>query len=138
MHVVFYPTYAMVIWRYNCDGTFATSFDGTGYLVHDSAAGGSDADVGYSVVTDTDGKILVAGSSRNSDGNDYMALWRYDSNGSLDSTFNGVGYVTDHNASGGDRNDMGYAVVIDAKGSLITTGISDNAVNEDMAIWRYK
>ncbi|MEN8146249.1 MAG: delta-60 repeat domain-containing protein [Campylobacterota bacterium] len=130
-------TYDMVIWRYDSNGSLDTTFNGVGYVMHNGAAGGAGFDIGYSVTIDANGKIVVAGTSQNS--NDYdLAIWRYRSDGTLDTTFNGVGYVTDHNASGGDRDDMGYAVVIDAKGNLVTTGISDNAVNEDMAIWRYK
>ena len=84
----------MVIWRYNSDGTLDTTFDGDGIVVHDNAAGGNGSDYGNSITTDSDGKILVTGSSEN--GSDFdMIIWRYNSDGTLDTTFDGYGIVVD-------------------------------------------
>lgn len=77
--------------RYNPNGNLDTSFNGTGKV---TTAIGSGHDQGYSVAVQSDGKLVVAGYSRNGS-NDDFALVRYNDNGSLDTGFNGTGKV-DH------------------------------------------
>ena len=60
------------------DGDLDTSFDTDGKL---TTAIGSGADIAYSVVLQSDGKILVAGSSYNGSNNDF-AIVRYNTDGS--------------------------------------------------------
>lgn len=127
----------MTIWRYNSDGTLDTTFNGTGYITHDNAAGGSGNDHAESITLDSSNKIIVTGSSRNGGGHSDMALWRYDSNGSLDPTFGTSGTVTHDSAAGGSGNDYGYSVIVDDSGKLLVTGYSDNGSDWDMVIWRY-
>ncbi len=69
--------------RYNADGSLDTTFDGDGKL---TTAIGNDHDYGLSVTLQPDGKILVAGSSRNGSKWDF-ALVRYNADGSLDTSF---------------------------------------------------
>ena len=59
---------------------------------------GTNSDYGYSVVVQPDGKILVAGQSFNGNSWDY-ALVRYNTDGSLDTTFDGDGKLTTTDAS---------------------------------------
>jgi uncharacterized delta-60 repeat protein len=128
----------MAIWRYNADGTLDTGFNGTGFAVHDGAAGGNGDDQGYSLVLDSKGRILVAGSSTNTMANRDMAIWRYTPNGTLDTTFDVTGYVAHGNAAGGNGNDEGTSIALDASGRILVAGASVNATgNVDMAIWRY-
>ncbi len=76
--------YDFALVRYNSDGSLDTTFDYDGKVI--TELGGDD--YGYSVTVQTDGKILVAGTSRNaSTGNNDFALVRYNSDGSLDTTF---------------------------------------------------
>ncbi len=70
--------------RYNPDGSLDSSFDGDGYTKTDFYLGSNDH--GYELAIQTDGKIIVAGSSDTK-----LALSRYDTNGSLDSTFDNDG-----------------------------------------------
>ncbi|MBI3786012.1 MAG: hypothetical protein HY270_21690 [Deltaproteobacteria bacterium] len=72
--------------RYNSNGSLDTSFDGDGKVVTD--LGGYEQ--GGAVAVRNDGKILVAGS------NTGLALLRYNSNGSLDTSFDGDGVVFPH------------------------------------------
>lgn len=69
--------------RYNTNGSLDTTFDGDGKAttVFDGAASAA------SVTVQSDGKILVAGTITNTTGQSDFALARYNSNGSLDSTF---------------------------------------------------
>jgi hypothetical protein len=55
-------------------GVLDTSFNGTGIVVHDNAAGGNDFDFGSSIYVDSNGKIYVTGSSFNGS-NDDMVIW---------------------------------------------------------------
>ena len=127
----------MVIWRFNPNGTFDTTFEGEGFVVHNSAAGGNGDDAGSAIALDAQGRILVAGSSTNSAGNTDMTLWRFNANGTLDTTLNSSGIVVHNNASGGNADDAGNAVTLDSQGRIIVTGTSRNSAgNTDMVIWR--
>ena len=101
----FAGTNDMSLWRVNADGKLDTTFSSDGYTSHHGAAGGNADDIGYSVAIQNDGKIIVAGLSDNASDDFDMTLWRYNTDGSLDTTFNSTGYVTHHNAAGGDGND---------------------------------
>jgi uncharacterized delta-60 repeat protein len=82
------PDFALA--RYNSDGSLDTAFDGDGKV---TTAVGSFDDYANSVAIQSDGKIVVAGSSYNGS-NTHFALSRYNSDGSLDTTFDGDGKVT--------------------------------------------
>jgi uncharacterized delta-60 repeat protein len=97
--------------RYNLDGSLDTTFNGTG-KVATSLSGGSDYAAG--VTLQNDGKIVVAGQS-----NSVFALARYNSNGSLDTTFgpSGNGKVVTSGVQGGAS-----AVAVQADGKIVVTG----------------
>jgi uncharacterized delta-60 repeat protein len=77
--------------RYNSDGSLDTSFSGDGML---TTAVGSSSSAANSVTLQADGKILLAGYSYNSGSSNDFALVRYNSDGSLDSSFSGDGKLT--------------------------------------------
>ncbi len=118
----------MIIWRYNTDGTPDTTFDVDGY----NTAGGNGWDIGSSIVADSSGKILVAGSIDNGSNND-LAIWRFNNDGTLDNSFDGDGIVVHDNATGADSDDGGSAITIDGSGRILVAGGS----NSDMVIWRF-
>lgn len=142
----------MVIWRYNPNGTLDDTFgDGScnngvgfggnyGCSIHNSAAEGDDCDRGWRVVLDGD-KIVVVGQSGGTDGFSDMAVWRYNSNGTLDTTFNSVGYVTHHNASGGNVGDKASDIVVMDDGKYLIGGSSKTGTswndNTRAVLWRY-
>ena len=76
--------------RYKTDGTLDTSFNGTGKV---TTPIGNNDDRAYSVAIQSDGKIVAAGYSYVGTSSDF-ALIRYNTNGTLDSSFNGTGIVT--------------------------------------------
>jgi uncharacterized delta-60 repeat protein len=123
-------TYEFVLTRYNSDGSLDTTFDGDGKVTTDV---GSIDDRGFSVAIQSDGKIVVAGSSF--DGSDWdFALTRYNSDGSLDTTFDGDGKVT---TDVGSSHDYAYSVAIQSDGMIVVAGYSDNGSNNDFALTRY-
>jgi uncharacterized delta-60 repeat protein len=77
--------------RLNPDGSLDTSFDGNGLATIDFAGG---SDIANDVTVMQDGKIIVAGRADvgATTGQGYnIALARYNSDGTLDTTFNGNG-----------------------------------------------
>jgi len=120
-------------------GVLDTSFNGTGFVVHDNATGPDSEDYGNSIYVDSNGKIYVTGFSWNSSRKDDMVIWRYNSDGSLDNTFGNNGIVVHHNAAGGNARDQGNSIYVDSNGKIYVTGFSENSSgNYDMVIWKYK
>ncbi len=77
----------ILVARYLSNGHIDNSFHGTGSYRLD-IAGGEDQLLGVSV--QSDGKIVVAGSSKDANGEDFL-LARFSINGELDTTFNSSG-----------------------------------------------
>ncbi|MDX3751136.1 calcium-binding protein [Streptomyces sp. AK08-02] len=103
--------------RFNSNGSVDTSFDGDGIVRTDF--GGYEAV--ESLAVQSDGKIVAAGA-----GDDRAALARYNSNGSLDTSFDGDGRVTTPAAGAAD-------LALQPDGRIVTAGGSDG----DFTILRY-
>ena len=117
--------------RYNTDGSLDTSFSGDGKLTIGFGFGHDEAN---SVTVQSDGKILVAGTSYNGTAFLYTLL-RFNSDGSLDTTFDTDGKVT--TAVGTKKNDLGQSVIVQSNGKILVAGQSYNGSNDDFALARY-
>ena len=87
------------------------------------------------------GNIVVAGFVSGPVGvNIDMAVWRYLADGSLDPSFaNGAGFLTHHNAAGGNGADLALNLAFDAQGRIVLSGYSTNSVPDlDATIWRIR
>lgn len=102
--------------RLNDDGTLDTGF-GSGGIVTTSLTGNDD--FAKSLALMADGRIVVAGASHNGIDADY-ALARYNSDGSLDSSFGTGGKVVQITAS----YDYGESVAVQSNGKVVITGTS--------------
>ena len=122
--------YDFAVVRYNTDGSLDTTF-GTGGKVTTSI--GSDPDVANSVVLQSDGKIVAAGYSHNGSNFDF-AIVRYNTNGSLDTTFDADGKQT---TSIGSGTDGANSAVLQSDGKIVAAGYSHNGTNTDFAVVRY-
>ena len=122
--------YDFAVVRYNTDGSLDTTF-GTGGKVTTSI--GSDSDVANSVVLQSDGKIVAAGYSHNGSNYDF-AIVRYNTNGSLDTTFDADGKQT---TSIGSGTDGANSAVLQSDGKIVAAGYSHNGTNTDFAVVRY-
>jgi uncharacterized delta-60 repeat protein len=113
--------------RYNSDGSLDLSFGIGGKVTTRFGTSGS-----YGVVIQGDGKIVLAGGS-DSD----IAVARYNTDGSLDSSFGGGGEVTTNFSS--SISSRAYALVGQPDGKVIVAGIADNhtARDDDFAVVRY-
>ena len=118
--------YDFAVVRYNADGSLDTSFGSGGKVT--TQVGGSLSDTAYSVVLQSDGKIIVAGAS-DSD----FAVVRYNANGSLDTSFGSGGKVT---TPIGSSSDDANSVVLQSDGKIIVAGFS-NGATRDFAVVRY-
>src|SRR5688500_11215319 len=113
--------------RYNTDGTLDTSFSGNGKRRTDF---GGDVEFAYAVGIQPDGKIVAAGYA-----NTDFALARYNTDGTLDTTFGTGGKVTTDFYS---STDTVNALALQADGKIVVAGsaayINGNC---DFALARY-
>ena len=124
--------YDFALARYNTNGTLDTSFDTDGKLTTDFAGS---YDAGSGVTVQSDGKILVAGSASDVNGNNDFALVRYNTNGSLDTSFGAAGKLTTDFAG---SNDFGSSVAVQFDGKILVAGSASPANGDpDFALARY-
>ena len=117
--------------RYNTDGSLDNTFDADGKVT--TAFAGSIGNIINSIMLQTDGKLVVAGSNHNGTNLDF-ALARYNTDGSLDNTFDGDGKLT---TAIGPSDDVAYSVALQTDGKIAVAGNSDDFSNNDFSIARY-
>lgn len=119
-----------VVARYNNDGTFDNTFDSDGRLTTALSLG---LDNAQAVAVQTDGKIVVAGSTTNGLVT-HFALVRYNTNGTLDNTFDGDGIQT---TPVGSTSAQINAIVIQPDGKIVVAGYGTTLGNAEFALARY-
>ena len=95
---------------------------------------GSSSEYGSSVAVQSDGKIVVAGSSFWNLANKDFALARYTTTGAFDTSFGNGGKVT---TAIGNDDDVGVSVAVQSDGKIIVAGYSWNGSYSDFALVRY-
>ncbi len=120
--------------RYEDSGALDATFSTDGKV---TTPIGSGYDQAFGVAIQSDGKIVVVGSSNNGTNYDF-AVVRYTTTGALDSTgptaFDTDGKLTTAIGSG---NDQAYGVAIQGDGKIVVAGFSNNGTNYDFAVVRY-
>ncbi len=111
--------------RYNPDGSLDTSFDTDGKVVTPVLPG---KDKARSMVIQPDGRIAVAGGSNND-----FSLVRYNTDGSLDTSFDTDGKVTTPFLG----NDSAGEILLRPDGRLIAAGTTANEILSDFALAGY-
>ena len=101
--------------RLNSNGTLDTTFGTNGISNLGSTA--ADQEILYKIEVQPDGKIVAAGTINNGSDLD-IVLYRYNSNGTFDTTFNGNGSTT-LSSSGYDRPN---GLAIQSDGKIIVLG----------------
>lgn len=115
--------------RYNNDGTLDTSFNGIGYTITDLS---NTDNYGYAVRLLPDEKIVVGGYTY-STSSDFLLL-QYNSNGSIDSSFNTDGKViTDISNS----DDFAISMTVQPDNRIVLGGYTDTGTDIDFAVARY-
>jgi len=116
--------------RLNSDGALDTSFGDGGKVITDFGFG---SDIAYAVALQPDSKIVAAGVSTNGTNQDF-AVARYNSNGTLDTSFGKNGKVrTDFY----DEEDLISALTIQPDGKIVAAGYAAKASVWDLAVARY-
>ncbi|MBC75514.1 MAG: hypothetical protein CME64_05805 [Halobacteriovoraceae bacterium] len=127
----------LALLRFSTTGNLDSTFGSGGVVTHNNAAGGNGGDLGNDLVVDHEGKILVAGQSGNGSNGD-LAIWKYNSDGTLDTSFNSVGYMTIDAAGGPSAHDEALSINLDETGHIIVTGLMHNGSDNDAVIWKIK
>ena len=119
--------------RYLPDGSPDFSFSTDGIVTTDI---GSWLDYALDVAIDQDGKIVVAGVSWSNLLNPQFDILvaRYNTNGTLDTSFNGDGIAIVPVLAG---NDYAHAVAIQADNKIVVGGSAENGSHPDAALLRF-
>ncbi|MEC4748253.1 thrombospondin type 3 repeat-containing protein [Methylomicrobium sp. Wu6] len=136
------PTSDFAVVRYNANGSLDTNFNNGGIVLtppHSRVDLDVFEDGAQAVVETPEHKLVVAGFSGTATDSDF-ALVRYNSDGSLDTSFSPIGepgkVTTDF---GNMRNDVVFSMIQQADGKLFVAGFSNNAATntDDFAVARY-
>jgi len=119
-----YDDFAIV--RYNSNGTLDAGFGVAGIVTTDNLGFNDRA---FSVVLQSDGKIVVGGFSGSSD----FFLTRYNTDGTLDSSFGTGGKVSTDFGNG----DNGNSLAIQSDGKIILAGVVYDGSHNTFGIARY-
>ena len=108
--------------RFNTDGTQDATFGANGIVTSDLQPGATN-DNNYlkALALQTDGKIVALGIASNYNGRSF-AVVRYNTDGSLDTTFGSGGKVFTAASNQSYPNDAGFAVAVQADGKLVLCG----------------
>ena len=117
--------------RYNTDGSLDSSFGAGGIVTTDF--GGSDTI--FAIALSLDGEITAAGATKSDSTGDF-AVARFNTDGSLDSSFGSGGKVVTDFSAGSD--DTGNGVVVQPDGRVTVAGIAGSApAGTAFAVVRY-
>ena len=117
-----YGEYDIALVRYNTNGTLDESFGDNGIVVNDF---GSDYDDAECIILQPDGKILIGGQSINT----FVA--RYNADGTLDKTFNGIGWAKYNSGYIGD-------IVVQPDSKLVFGGKNTGSFPDKFMVIRVK
>jgi uncharacterized delta-60 repeat protein len=104
--------------RINTDGTLDATFGNQGKVTTDFA---TDADVGRAITLQPDGKIIVSGCAKPIVNIFDFGLVRYNTDGTVDTSFGNNGRVTTNFDLGVD---IAYAVKVQTNGKIVAAGVS--------------
>lgn len=121
--------------RYKTNGAPDTGFSGDGKVT--TAVGSSD-DRAFKVLQLPDGRLLVAGYTQKNTSDSDFVLLRYNSDGSLDTSFSGDGKLTTNFDSSSDPGvDQAFAAVEQTDENIVLAGTSNIGGLESFALARY-
>jgi uncharacterized delta-60 repeat protein len=121
-------TIDVVVVRLNADGSLDNTFDGDGKL---TTQVGTTNDHAYDIVIQSDGKIVIVGNTVGFSNTDLMLL-RYNSNGSLDNSFDGDGKLVIDISTQDDFR----SISLQNDGKIIVGGDVLNGSEQDFAAVR--
>ncbi|HUQ72085.1 MAG TPA: Ig-like domain-containing protein [Planctomycetaceae bacterium] len=114
---------AFALVRYQANGELDTSFDGDGIVLQDFISPITNSGIAEDIALQSDGKIIVVGA----------VIARFNSDGSLDTTFGGDGWAEIDRGSPFLGDDPGRAVMVQPNGKIAVAGSFDT----DFHVLRY-
>jgi uncharacterized delta-60 repeat protein len=132
-----------VILRYNSDGSLDTGFGGGDGVVETAGPAGATSDLQYphAIAVKSDGKIVAVGggySRQYSGSNNFGVIVVYNTDGTLDTTFDSDGIVYTNWASNKDNPRDLKDVAIQADGKIVAVGYaSGGSLGAWQAVVRY-
>jgi uncharacterized delta-60 repeat protein len=127
-----------VVARFMSDGSFDTTFNGTGYAVTPfllSGPGGNLFDQCNAVAVDTDGSIIAAGVT-DADGPPHVAVARYTADGAPDAGFGSGGLLDINAGASANGSSEAHALLIQPDGKLLIAGYATGSANSDFLVMR--
>lgn len=122
----------LAVFRLHSNGTLDSSFDGDGMTLLSVIPGLHCR--AHAVAIQSNGKIVTAGYSKTLQDDLALTICRFNTDGSLDLSFNNSGFVL-NDISNGD--DQAYAIKIQDDGKLVVCGSSDSNGQKKMLVIRY-
>ncbi|MFM2059177.1 MAG: hypothetical protein RLY71_3562, partial [Pseudomonadota bacterium] len=116
--------------RLNADGTLDTGFASGGKLLQTF---GSRDDLGRSIALQTDGKILLGGTSADASGLGDFSLLRLNADGTLDTSFASGGKLLQ---PVGSSHDAASSITLQPDGKILMGGYSFTGSNADFSLIR--
>ncbi len=115
-----------IIARFNSNGSVDTSFHhSSGKVTSDITAGSY-----TKLVIDTNGKIVLVGKKSGGLGSEGV-IARYNSDGWLDTTFNGTGYI---NVENGTDSEQFNSISLDQNSRIVAVGFDDANPNKGLIV----
>mgnify|MGYP002813896267 CR=1 FL=1 len=126
------------------EGVLDPSFGTDGVVIYNSASllttGETNTDdQAKAVLVDPNGKIIVVGNSPYMYIFSTMTIWRFNSDGTLDTTFgkNGIAMSDDSLLVPNDYKYYGMAVTLDSLDRIVVAGYAAYKSNRKMVVWRF-
>jgi len=140
----------LCIVRHLPDGSLDPEFGGKGFVIDSGLGAVGMTDEALAVAVDDQDRIVAGGYTTDSAGGKLIALWRYDGNGTPDSSFDGDGFLTWGTGSWpygtGSLAVLGrqiytHGMKIDSAGRIVLSGMAavsgSNYSGEDVLLLRY-
>ena len=120
--------------RYNSDGSLDQTFGSGGKAKTHFPGVDNTGSSATSIASQFDGKLVVGGFYKNERTPHEFALARYNSNGSLDSTFGSSGKITTRIGAG---DAYSFGIVLQSNGRIVLAGYSETTQDHDFTLVGY-
>jgi len=126
--------------RYNTNGSLDNFFGSSGKVM--TVLGGGNNSGANAVAIQANGRIVAAGFGWDASPtpHQYVAIARYQTNGTLDGDWNGGGIVltdVDDLLGGSERKSAATAVAVQSDGNVVVTGWAGNPLSPQLVVARY-
>ncbi len=119
-----YSKGSMALAKLNSNGTLDTSFGDNGVFFDHSGI----SSIAYDLTIDANDNILATGDISEASSTGKIAVWRFDTTGNLDTSFNNSGVATYSNDN--TKNYNGYTIALDNNGKILVGGSSDQGAGQ--------